>query len=943
MTAPAPASGPGPRPVPKPGPAASGWAARLRAALPGGPGRIVLPHHSPSGNHASYSYPTEDDAVVLLPGAAVVVQLLPAEAGRVLGHYAAYHWHHEQGSVRTVVPNPLARIRHKQSVLYTKLGRKVGTQGVVVHYDEVDVSAVERDASHPLVPLSGLDAWLAALPQGRRPAGGSEELRRRLLGRRAESWPDNGYRRGRVLTYQDTWVVHEGVHTDAAGRDRRVALVVGPNETGNRYGARRDHDVAHRSASGPLLAPFTVENGTRLVVPLALPPGPDLGARLHAGLTTREALGHSLALLRTVADRHARYVVHQAIRPELVFPDENGRTVTLIGAAYARIGGQGGGTDLLRSAVRDVHVAPEIREGAERTAPQAADLWSWATVTLALLLGPGAGEYPPADLRRLPADVPGAWRRALERCLGRQGERPTASATLALLDGPPVLSGDPVAAAAPPAATAPGASPVPGVSGAPGVPAVPRRPADPVPAVPASPARGARLYQLGPYQTEQEREVARVLAQGLDPSDAVIVAARAERRGRPTDVDCVVLRGDVLIAVECKNWRLPEGLDPAAGTWPPGPGVTRAYTSHSPLPLLRELAPALARQIGWPGRTACLLAVPHVPALTDPGSAAAALLVEQSPAALVGRVRAIAPGGRRPPEFADCLRRLVGEIATPPVLSGFRLQSPHALGDGWQAFRAEANGLPHYLKVIGENMTTLPSAEAGRLRRALSGRTHEVARLLSTRPELARRVFRPVELPRDTFEVEPHLLIAYVWEHDEPVRGLPAPLPAARAAEVVAGLAAAVAELHAGGVILRDLSPDSAYRCAPPPGTDPQEAYYKVSMLEWMRVPQASTAAVSQLFSRFPSPYVAPEIRDGDARRVPACDLYSLAATAQWLLTGEDPPYRGAAEHAPGALAAHGVPRPLAGLIASALRPAAGRPAWSAREFSARVGAAAAG
>lgn len=476
MTAPASSPVPGPRPVPKPGPAGSGWPARLSAALSARPGRIVLPHHSPAGEEASYSYPTEDDAVVLLPGAAVVVQLLPAEAGRVLGHYAAYHWHHEQGAVRTVVPNPLARIRHKQSVLYTKLGRRIGTQGVVVHYDEVDVSAVERDPGHPLVALSALDSWLAGLAQGRRPTAGPEELRRRLHSRRTRNWPENGYHRGRVLTYQDTWVVHEGVHSDPAGRDQRVALVIGPNDTKTRYGARRDHDVAHRSASGPVLAPFTVENGTRLVVPLPLPAGPDLGALLHTGLAAHEALRHSLALLRTIADRHARYVVHQAIRPELVFPDEDGRTVTLIGAAYARIGGQGGGTDLLRSAVRDAHVAPEIREGAERTAPQAADLWSWATVTLALLLGPGAGEHPPADLPRLPADVPGVWRRALERCLGRQGERPTATALLALLDGsavvPAAASGEP---AAPVAAAATASPAAPAAAVAPASPVAPSR------------------------------------------------------------------------------------------------------------------------------------------------------------------------------------------------------------------------------------------------------------------------------------------------------------------------------------------------------------------------------------------------------------------------------------------------------------------------------------
>ncbi|MDT0543150.1 MULTISPECIES: hypothetical protein [Streptomyces] len=917
-----------PRPVP--GPAGSDWPARLAAALSARPDWIVLPHHSPIGQQASYSYPMENDAIVLLPSTAVVVQLLPAEDGRVLGHYAAYHWHHEHGAVRTVVPNPLARIRHKQSVLYTKLGRKIGTQGVVVHYDNVDVTAVERDPGHPLVPLSGLDAWLAGLTSGRRPTARPEELRRRLHSRRAQSWPDNGYRRGRVLTYQDTWVVHEGGHVDPNGSEHRVALVIGPNDAKTRYGARRDHDVAHQSASGPVLAPFTVENGTRLVVPLPLPPGPDLGARLHTGLTAYEALSHSLSLLRTIADRHARYIVHQAIRPELVFPDEDGRTVTLIGAAYARIGGQGGGTDLLRSAVRDIHVAPEIREGAARTVPQAADLWSWATVTLALLLGPGAGDHPPADLLRLPADVPDVWRRALEHSLGSQGERLTASALLAVLDGSSVVA--PTASAKPAAPTAR---------------ATPLQAGAEVSASRSTPvavfgrAQGARLYQLGPYQTEQERKVAHTLAKGLDPSDAVIVAARAERRGRPTDVDCVVLRGDMLIAIECKDWRLPDGLDPAARTWPPGPGVTRVYTNHSPLPLLKKLAPALKQQIGWPGRTACLLVVPRMPALADPSSTAAATLVSQNPTDLLGRVRQIAPGDHRPPQFADCLRRLVGEIATPPLLSGFRLEAPHALGDGWQAFRAEANGLPHYLKIIGENMTTLPHAEAACLRRALSGRINQVARLLSTRPELAHRVFRPVDLPRDTCDVEPHLLIAYVWEHDDPVRRLPAPLPAPQAAEVVAGLGAAVAELHAGDVILRDLSPDSAYRCTPPPGAPPGEPYYKVSMLEWMRVPQASTASVSQLFARFPSPYVAPEIRDGDTRRVPACDLYSLAAVAHWLLTGEDPPYDRAADQIPDVLAAHKVPRPLISLISSALRPSTVRPAWTAQEFSARLSAAA--
>ncbi|WP_320778500.1 hypothetical protein [Streptomyces sp. CRN 30] len=929
---------------PVPGPPVSGWPARLAAALPSRPGRVVLPYHAPAGDPASYTYPTEDDAVVLLPGLAVVVQLLPAERGRVLGHAAAYHWHHEHGAVRTVVPNPLARIRHKQSVLHSRLGRRVSTQGVVVHYDEVDVSTVEREPGQPpmpLIPLSALDTWLVKLTPGRRTTARPEEIRPRLHQRPARSWPENGYQRGRVLTYQDTWVVHDGTYADPSGRKQRVALVIGPNDATSRYGARRDHDVAHHSSNGPVHAPFTAENGSRLVVPLDLPPGPDLGARLHAGLTTAEALGHALALLRTIAGRHARHVVHQAIRPELVFPQDEGYEVTLIGAAYARIGSQGGGTDLLRSAVRDVHVAPEIREGGIRTVPQAADLWSWATVTVALLLGPPAGEHPLTDLERLPAAVPDAWRGALRRCLDRQERRPAAAALLTTLTAPdPHRPGPTSPGPTAPSPTAPSPkAPGPKARHTVTPPAAPA-PTAPVPgpsagAVASVRGRGARLYQLGPYQTEQERQVAHTLAKGLDPDDAVIVAARADRRGRATDVDCVVLRGDVLIAVECKNWRLPEGLDASASTWPPGPGVTRAYTSHSPLPLLGELAPALKRQIGWPGRTACLLVVPRVPALADPGSAAATTLVSQEPADLLRRVRALAPGGGRPAGFAGCLRRLVGEIATPPVLAGFRLEAPHALGADWQAFRAESNGLPYCLRVIGENMTTLPRGEAARLRRALSDRTHEVARLLSGRPGLADRVFRPVLLPRDTYEVEPHLLVAYVWEHDHPVRGLPAPLPADRAAEVVAGVAAAVTELHSGGVILRDLSPDSAYRCDPPPGRPGDVEHYKVSMLEWMRVPRVSTASVSQLFSRFPSPYVAPEIRDGDARRVPACDLYSLAGLAHWLLTGEDPPYHRAAERVPAVLAEHGVPGPVADAVATALRPAAERPAWTPGRFAA--------
>ncbi|MFF1967095.1 hypothetical protein ACFVW5_26405 [Streptomyces sp. NPDC058232] len=935
MSTSAPRPIPGPRPGPHPGAGGPGgpssaWAARLAAALPVQSGRLVLPHHTPSGESASYSYPTEDDAVVLLPGTAVVVQLLPAEEGRVVGHYAAYHWQHEHGGVRTVVPNPLARIRHKQSVLYTRLGRRTGTQGVVVHYDTVDVSGVELGPAHHLVPLSRLEAWLSAhVRQGRGPAVPVENLRPRLHRRLPQSWPDNGYRRGRVLTYQDTRIIHEGVHLGADGRENRVALVIEPNETTTtRYGAARDQEVAHRLSTGPVHASFTVENGTRLVVPLSLPPGPDLAARLRTGLTTDEALGHSLALLRTVADVHARYVVHQAIRPELAFPHEDGRKVTLIGAAYARIGSQGGGTDLLRSVVRDAHVAPEIHEGGPRTVPQAADLWSWATVTLALLLSPGAGENPRADLARLPDGLPTGWRGSLERCLGRQGERPSAHALLRTLDRTTATVTAGPRDAAPPR-SAPAVARRPSVTRSPG-------PSAPAP-VTSSPHPGARLYQLAPYQTEQERKVAHTLAKGLDPTDAVIVAARAEQQGRELDVDCVVLRGDMLIAVECKAWRIADGLDPSAAVWQPDPSVRNPYTTSSPLPKLRRLAPALKRQIGWSGRTDCLLVLPTVPTLADPGSPDAAHLVSEDPATLLGRIRRIAPGDDRPPEFAECLRRLVGEIATPPVLSGFRLQEPHALGDNWQAFRAELNGLPHYLKVIGEHMSTLPRQEAARLRRALSDRTHEVARKLAERPELADRVFRPVQLPRDTPEVEPNLLIAYVWEHDNPVRRLSAPLAAAQTAAVIKGLAAAVTDLHAGGVILRELSPDSAYRCAPPPGADPAEPYYKVSMLEWMRVPQASTASVSQLFSRFPSPYVAPEIRDGDRLRHPAGDLYSLAAVAHWLLTGEDPPYRAAADQAPAVLAAYGVPMRLITTITAALRLVPTRPSWAAREFAARL------
>ncbi|MFJ9815064.1 hypothetical protein ACIRU3_07290 [Streptomyces sp. NPDC101151] len=929
MTGPAPRPVPGPRPRPTPPPAAvTGWPARLAAALPARAGRIVLPYHSPAGEPAAYSYPTEDDAVVLLPGTAVVVHLLPAAGGKVLGHFAAYHWHHELGTVRTVVPNPFARIRHKQSVLYSKLARQAETRGVVVHHDDVDVTSVELDRGCALVPLSALDTWLTALAPARRTAS-PQDLRGRLHPRLPQPWPENGYRRGRVLTYQDTWVVHEGVHTGPAGHEQRVALVVRPNDAATVPGAGRDHDVAHRSAYGPVLAPFTVENGARLVVPQALPPGDDLAARLHAGLTTAEALQHSLALLRTLADQHARAVVHQSIRPELVFPDEDGRTVTLVGAVYARVGDRRGGTDLLRSAVQSVHVAPEIHQGRVRKAPRAADIWSWATVTIALLRGSDAGDHPSAGLARLSSEIPETWLRALRRSLGDEAQRPSASALLT------ALHGDLAAAAAVPRSAPPRPDP--------GRPATRSGAALPSPAaVPAgASARGARLYQLGPYQTEQERKVARALAAGLDPSDAVIVAARANRRGRDTDVDCVVLRGDQLIAVECKNWRLPDGLDPSADTWQPAPGVTRAYTSHSPLPLLRQLAPALKRQIGWPGGTSCLLVVPRVPALTDPGSEAAGILVAQDPETLVGKVRAIAPGGGRPAEFEDCLRRLVGEIATPPVLAGFRLETLRAIGDGWQAYRAEANGLPYYLKVIGENMTTLPKAEAADLRRVLSERTHAVAKSLAASPVLADRVFRPVVLPRDTYEVEPHLLVAYVWEHDRPVRGVPAPLSAPEAAGIVAALTSAVTELHAGGVVLRHLSPDSAYLCTPPPGAA-DGPYYKVSMLEWMRVPRTTTASVSRLFARNPSPYVAPEIRAGDGLRSHMSDLYSLAAVTHWLLTGEDPPYHRAHEQVAPLLTGHGVGPRLASLVSAALRPPAERPAWSATEFSARVTEAAA-
>ncbi|GAA3378715.1 hypothetical protein GCM10020367_59360 [Streptomyces sannanensis] len=921
MTAPTPRPVPGPRPGPARGHAAGrDWPARLSAALPARPDRTVLPYHSPAGEQASYAYPTEDDAIVLLPGVAVVVHLLPAVGGRMLGHFAAYHWHHELGTTRTAVPNPFARIRQKQSVLYSKLGRKVRTEGVVVHHDDVDVASVELDLGHRLVPLSALDTCLAGIAPGRQMET-TDRLRNRLVRRLPESWPDNGYRCGRVISYQDTWVVHEGRHIDPAGQDSRVALVMGPNNADSRYGPHREYDVVHQSASGPTLAPFTTENGTRIVVPLPLPPGNHLAARLDAGLSTSEALGHSLALLRTIADQHARRIVHQSIRPELVFPREDGRTVTLIGYAYARIDNRAGGTELLRSAVRDVHVAPEIRGAQVRTVPQAADIWSWASVTVALLRGRAAGDHPLAEIGRLPSDVPDAWIRALERSLGQQGLRPSASELLTALDSVPAVS-----------TTVRPTSPQPSSPGP--------RPPSQTAATGSSAAPGARLYQLGPHRTEQEREVAHTLARGLDPADAVVVAARAHRRGRDTDVDCVVLRGDVLIAVECKNWRLPDGLDPESDTWQPAAGVTRAYTSRSPLPLLRQLAPALRQQIGWPGRTACLLVVPRVPELAAPGTQAAAALVSQRPEDLLQRIREIAPGSDgRPPEFEDCLRRLVGEIATPAMLGGFRLESLHALGNGWQAFKAEAFGRPHYLKVIGENMSTLPPAEAAALRAALSTRTHDVARVLAGRPGLSDRVFRPVQLPRDTSEVEPHLLVAYAWEHDHPLRALTSPLPTSEAVRVVAGLATAIAELHAGGVVLRHLSPDSAYRCTPPPGA-PSGPYYKVSMLEWMRVPDATTASVSRLFSRDPSPYVAPEIRTGNAHRLPAADLYSLAGVAHWLLTGEDPPYSRAHERVGPVLAQHGAGRELAAVLSAAMRPAAERPQWSASEFSARLAAA---
>ncbi|MEU8715049.1 hypothetical protein [Streptomyces sp. NPDC048663] len=84
---------------------------------------------------------------------------------------------------------------------------------------------------------------------------------------------------------------------------------------------------------------------------------------------------------------------------------------------------------------------------------------------------------------------------------------------------------------------------------------------------------------------------------------------------------------------------------------------------------------------------------------------------------------------------------------------------------------------------------------------------------------------------------------------------------------------------------------------------------------------------------------MAPEIRTGNAHRLPAADLYSLAGVAHWLLTGEDPPYSGAHERVGPVLAEHGVGRELAAVVSAAMRPAAERPQWSAPEFLARLAA----
>lgn len=392
----------------------------------------------------------------------------------------------------------------------------------------------------------------------------------------------------------------------------------------------------------------------------------------------------------------------------------------------------------------------------------------------------------------------------------------------------------------------------------------------------------ARYFEVGPPVNDGEREVLRVLRDGLDDEWAVVANFEIEQGRRAYECDALVvgpLGWAYLVETKAwtgrirgndQQWELPS-LVGGASSYRPNPLNVTTQKSR----ILKDLL--VRENVLMKG-----LFIQPVVAIAGSGPlelegrcAGSAVLIDDllghiaiDPRPFIPRSAEALPADT-PGEAADLLRRTARPIAPSTRLGSWELLELVDEGGrgAWQVWSAlPAAGGPgvgplRLKRYRLDPLLTGPLAEAQRQR---------VRRDLDALGRLA-GVGGAVPLVGGVEEVDDEFVVVTPWPRGESLASLLAngPLSEEDATDVYLALVRAVASIHGAGVIHRNLSPRCAHLL--------RDGRVVLTDFDYARLPDAGAGFTELIRDELEGEYLAPEVRADPSSVTKASDVWSLA------------------------------------------------------------------